>query len=67
MSDITELNVETGEVSVRSYTKEEIKQREEFLAEVAFEQEKLALANAAKQAVLEKLGLTEEEAATLLG
>ncbi len=67
MSDITELNVETGEITVRSYTKAEIKQREEFLAEVAAEQEKLALANAAKQAVLEKLGLTEEEAATLLG
>lgn len=67
MSDITELNVETGEVSVRSYTKEEIKDREAFLAELAIQQEKAALADAAKKAVLEKLGLTEEEAATLLG
>jgi hypothetical protein len=67
MSDITELNVETGEVTVRSYTKEEIKAREIHLAEIAAEQEKLQLTAAAKAAVLAKLGLTLEEAAALLG
>jgi hypothetical protein len=66
MSDITELNVETGEVSVRAYTEEEIKDRQEFLAALAIEQEKAALTNAAKAAVLEKLGLTEDEAQLLL-
>lgn len=64
-------NVETGETTTREYTKaeiEEFKKREaEFLAEYAKIQAEEAEKNLAREAILNKLGLTAEEAAILLG
>lgn len=60
-------NLETGEELERPMTAEELVQWEaDIAASVAREQAKAEQA-AAKQAVLNRLGLTEEEAALLLG
>jgi hypothetical protein len=59
-------NAATGEITERPFTKAELAEYEKN----RLEQEKLIAAQAvqinARQAVLEKLGLTEEEAALLL-
>ena len=61
-----EHNVETGEILEVEMTKEEIAQRkldeQAFANKVAHEQSKVA----AKAALLERLGLTADEAALLL-
>jgi hypothetical protein len=67
MADITEVNAITGEVVTRDYTEAEAAQRAKDLAkhkELAKAQTERA---AARQAVLDKLGLTQDEAAALLG
>jgi hypothetical protein len=67
MTHIKEHNVETGEIIEREMTAAEIKQQEKDLANVrAIEIEKAERA-AKRSALLEKLGITEEEAAVLLG
>lgn len=65
-----EHNVTTGEILKIELTPEEIAEREALAAQVAAQKEAqlLAEANKAKQkaALLEKLGITEEEARLLL-
>ena len=60
-------NAETGEVIERSMTKAEF---DEYKAEQAIEQERIAIIEAkkaARDAVIAKLGLTADEVAALLG
>jgi len=60
-------NAETGEVITRSMTQEETEQYEKLVeADKAYEIKKANEA-AQKAALLEKLGITEEEAKLLLG
>ena len=61
---IQEHNCETGEITQRELTAKEIKQREdEFEARKAEAEAK----EAARQAILDRLGLTADEAKLLLG
>jgi hypothetical protein len=68
----TEVNCETGEVTVRPLTAEELSQREADAAAFATEQaereaaaEALAAAKASAQAKLSELGLSADEIAAL--
>lgn len=61
---IQEHNCETGEITQRQLTAQEIAQRD---AEHQAEQEAKAAKAAAKAALLERLGISEEEAKLLLG
>lgn len=61
------INCETGEVIERELTEEEIAQQSKDEAEFT-KLEKIRLEQiAARQAILDRLGLTEEEAKLLLG
>jgi hypothetical protein len=63
---ITEHNVETGEIIERNATAEEIAQRElDELAALELK-EKEAAAKARREDLLNRLGITEEEAKLLL-
>jgi hypothetical protein len=67
MTKIIEHNADTGEIIEREMTKEELAQQAKDI-----EAEEKRLANlqaqaAAKAALLERLGITEEEAKLLLG
>jgi hypothetical protein len=63
---ITEHNVETGEITQREMTAAELeKHNDEIAAIEALEAEKQAKATA-RAAILDRLGLTAEEAALLL-
>lgn len=70
MTTRIEVNCETGEVKEIPLTSEEIAQREveaaAFEAQRQAEEDAKAEKAAARLAILEKLGLTEEEAAVLL-
>lgn len=67
MSTILIHNVETGEVVERPKTQAELEQEQKDLAVIAAEQaEKVAKAQK-RAALLEKLGITEDEARVLLG
>ena len=60
------VNIQTGEETIRNYTKEEIAEAE---AEIAKTKERLELAvkaQADKAALLDKLGISAEEAKLLL-
>lgn len=61
------VNVETGEETWRNYTPSEILEIEKAQAEAAAKAAELAEKEAARKAIFDKLGLTEEEAKTLLG
>jgi hypothetical protein len=65
------INAETGEETLREYTAEEIAQVEKSKADALFLNEKFAAEqaskDAARQAVLDKLGLSADEVAALLG
>jgi hypothetical protein len=61
---IQEHNCETGEIIQRELTAAEIKQREDEAVKAQAEREAKAQA---KAALLERLGITEEEAKLLLG
>ena len=64
MSFITIHNCETGEITQRELTAKEIKQRnDQYNAEMANEEAKAT----ARQALLDKLGITADEAKLLLG
>jgi hypothetical protein len=69
MSDVTEINVETGEVTFRSYTNEEIQNRNNLEApEVPLiEPAQLDENKISAIAKLQALGLTEEEAKAIAG
>jgi hypothetical protein len=59
-------NVETDEVIDREMNAEEMKQHNEYLAELDKIEKKVAADAAAKQALLAKIGITAEEAQMLL-
>ena len=61
------VNAETGEEIVREMNAEELKQWEKDIAEANAEKEALAAKAAQRQAILDRLGLTADEAALLLG
>ena len=70
MSDVTEINVQTGQVTTRAYTQEELEARANAVVpeSVAVVEESLEEYNAVKESALSKLqalGLTEEEAKAL--
>jgi hypothetical protein len=61
------VNANTGEETIEPMTADEVKLIETNIAQAKADEEALAAKLAAKNAVLEKLGLTSEEAAALLG
>lgn len=61
------INAITGEITWRDYTPEEIAKVEAAQAEVAQKQAEAESKEAARQAILTKLGLSAEEAQALLG
>ena len=61
------VNIETGEVTERPYTAEEIAASEAEAERIADELAQLEAKAEARKAIFEKLGLTEEEARILLG
>lgn len=61
------VNVATGEETWRDYTDAEIAELEAAQAEAAQRQAEAETKEAARQAILTKLGLTAEEAQALLG
>jgi len=67
MSMIKIHNVETGEIIEREMTFEEQEQAQADAAAVAALQAEQAAKAQARQALLNKLGITEEEARLLLG
>lgn len=64
---ITIVDAETGEVITREMTSEEIEQLEKQQGEIAAEQEKANAKQTARLAILDKLGITADEAKLLLG
>ncbi len=66
MTIIKEHNAATGEVIEREMNAEELAQRETDKAKAKQQQEVKATKAAQRQALLEKLGITEEEAKLLL-
>jgi len=67
MADVLEINAITGETVERDYTEAEAEQRAKDLAEnKKLEKAKIERATA-KKAVLDRLGITADEAALLLG
>jgi hypothetical protein len=66
MTTIVIHNTETGEIVERDMTPEELAQHQKDLANAAAEQIKKQEKAAAKEALLEKLGITADEAKLLL-
>jgi hypothetical protein len=64
--DKIEHNVETGEIIVRQMTKSELDQMAKDHAAIAAEKTAKATKEAAKAALLAKLGITNDEAVLLL-
>lgn len=64
---ITEHNVTTGEIIEREFTAAELKQLEKDQKEYAAKQAANEAKATARAAILDRLGLTAEEAAILLG
>jgi hypothetical protein len=73
MSEYKEVihNIETGEITERPFTKDEVSEIKAAEAKVKAELEELAATEAeraaTKTAILDRLGLTEDEAKLLLG
>lgn len=65
MADVIEIDAATGEVIERAFTPEEAAQREADAAAFAAEQAALEERKAARAALLERLGISEDEAALL--
>ena len=63
---ILEHNVETGETIEREATADEIKQMEADAANAGLAEQEQAAKESAKAALLERLGITADEAALLL-
>ena len=59
-------NAETGEIIDRPMTDEEFAEFNELIANVALREQEAEAKQLARSAILEKLGITEEEAKTLL-
>jgi hypothetical protein len=66
MSKVIDINTETGEIIEREMTVEELKQFNEDQENSKKRQIELANINAKKAALLDKLGITEDEAKLLL-
>lgn len=66
MTTIVIHNTETGEIFERDMTAEELAQHQKDLANAEAEKIKKQQKAAAKEALLDKLGITEEEAKLLL-
>jgi hypothetical protein len=64
---IQEHNCETGEITQRELTAEELTQAQADAATTATRQAEEAAKAATRKALLNKLGITEEEARLLLG
>jgi len=67
MADVMEVNAITGDVVVRDMTDSEAEQRTKDLAEAKVHADAKAAKATARQAVLDKLGLTADEVTALLG
>ena len=67
MNKVTDINCLTGEQVVRDMNADELAQLEIDKASIQAQAAALAAKAAARQALLEKLGITEEEAQLLLG
>lgn len=61
------VNIVTGETTWRNYTSDEIAEVEKAQADAKLEQEHQAAKAEQRAALLERLGITEEEAKLLLG
>ena len=61
------VNAETGKETIVEFNKDEIKVMEANIAEAKAEDDALKVKQEARLAVLERLGLTADEAALLLG
>ena len=60
-------NLETGEIGNREMTDEEYARYQDEMSTLKLETEQRAAKDAARQAILTKLGLTADEVAALLG
>jgi hypothetical protein len=60
-------NLETGEIFEREMNQDELDQRELDKQRVAGEQAEAQAKEAAREAILDRLGITADEAAILLG
>jgi hypothetical protein len=67
MSDVIEIDAATGIVVERDFTPEELAQREVDAAAEVERQSVIAEKAAARAALLERLGITADEASLLLG
>lgn len=71
MADVIEIDCITGEVTERDFTEAELAQREQdaadFAAAAAAAEAKAAADAAARAALLDRLGITEDEARLLIG
>lgn len=70
MSDIIEINVNTGEVTEREYTEQEIVYKEHLESQVVIPEPTEAEIDPIRQSALNKLqslGLTEDEAKAIVG
>jgi hypothetical protein len=65
--EIQIINAETGEVIIREMTPEEVAQWEADRAVFEAEAKEIETKEAARAALLDKLGITEDEAKLLLG
>lgn len=63
---IQEHNCETGEINLRELTAKEIAQREKDIADFVAQKAEAEAKAQAKAALLERLGITEDEAKLLL-
>ncbi len=61
------VNVETGEVIERELTAEELTQKSKDAADASIKQAEAEAKEAQRQAILDRLGLTADEAKLLLG
>jgi hypothetical protein len=64
---ITIHNVETDEIITREMNAEEYAQYEKDIVDTQARESEAAAKSTARQAILDRLGLTADEAATLLG
>jgi hypothetical protein len=64
---IKEVNCETGEEIVRDANKQEIDQIKKVAADAKAKQAEAETKEAARQAILDRLGLTADEAKLILG
>ena len=67
MADVLEIDAQTGETVERDFTADELAQRAKDKAKQATEAKANTAKATAKAALLDKLGITADEAALLLG